>query len=35
MLAWWLFISGHFLIAAGLFDREEAARAAEQRVFAF
>jgi hypothetical protein len=26
---------GHFLTAAGFFDREEAARAAEQKVFAF
>lgn len=25
---------GHFLTAAGLFDREEAARAVEQKVFA-
>jgi hypothetical protein len=34
MLAWWPFIAGHFLTAAGFFDREEAARAVEQKVFA-
>jgi len=35
MLAWWPVISGHFLTAAGFFDREEVSRAAEQKFSLF